>query len=245
MTAAALKPDLFNHLFASRPEDPDGSSLTASVMSLVLHGLVVVLAIWASVSLERTFAQPVDELIAPVIITAPNAADPVHSRPAAGPAGAGVPMPRFEIPREIINDPGVLTPVNPDYSIPIEGPPSSGGNNGSPGVGPGGRDVAPGEGFTVLSVMPDLLNRVEVQRALQRNYPPLLRDAGIGGTAVVWLLLGPDGRVTRTEVKETSGHGALDDAALRVAPIMRFSPAKNRDENVSVWVAVPLVFRTR
>jgi outer membrane biosynthesis protein TonB len=41
-----------------------------------------------------------------------------------------------------------------------------------------------------------------VQRALERNYPPLLRDAGIGGTPVVWFFIDENGRVLKDAAVE-------------------------------------------
>lgn len=96
--------------------------------------------------------------------------------------------------------------------------------------------------FTPMTVRPELLNRADVGSALERNYPPLLRDAGIDGRAEVWFYLDTLGAVQRTLIAETSGYPALDSAALAVARVMRFSPAYNRDERVSVWVRVPIVF---
>ena len=81
-------------------------------------------------------------------------------------------------------------------------------------------------------------------RALEREYPPLLRDAGIGGTVKVWFFIDENGVVRNQVVHETSGHEALDAAALRVAPVFRFTPALNRDKAVPVWVSLPITFRT-
>jgi len=49
----------------------------------------------------------------------------------------------------------------------------------------------------------------------------------------------------KTQVAESSGHQALDDAALLVADIIQFSPALNRDKRVPVWISVPINFTTR
>lgn len=106
--------------------------------------------------------------------------------------------------------------------------------------------VMPFEGpvFTPFTVAPVLQNADEVARALQMDYPPLLKDAGIGGTVDVWLLLDPTGAVRRTQVNHTSGYPALDEAALKVARIMRFSPAFNRRVPVRVWVSKQIQFGT-
>lgn len=104
-------------------------------------------------------------------------------------------------------------------------------------------DVSAAPTFTPFTVKPDLKNRTEVQRALTREYPPLLRDAGIGGSVNVWFFIDENGRVLRTQVQQSSGHKALDDAALKVASIMQFTPALNRDKRVQVWVAFPITFQ--
>lgn len=96
--------------------------------------------------------------------------------------------------------------------------------------------------FTPYTQAPELRNREEVLRALLENYPQLLRDAGIGGTAMVWHLIDEDGKVVQAQLRESSGHEALDEAALRVARTMEFVSAKNRGEPVPVWVALPITF---
>jgi TonB family protein len=102
-----------------------------------------------------------------------------------------------------------------------------------------------GPAFTPYTVAPELRNRGEVMQALERSYPPLLREAGIGGTVHVWFLLDDEGTVAHVQVAQGSGREELDGAALDVARSMRFSPALNRDVRVPVWVQLPVVFRAR
>jgi protein TonB len=105
---------------------------------------------------------------------------------------------------------------------------------------------ATGTPFAVaMDVPPRLTNSAEVTRILEREYPPLLRDAGIQGQVRVWFYIDQDGAVVDTRVHETSGQAGLDAAALRVADRMRFSPALNRDRPVAVWVSIPITFRVR
>ncbi len=96
--------------------------------------------------------------------------------------------------------------------------------------------------FTPYTQAPELRNREAVTRTLQASYPPLLRDAGIGGRALVWFLIDQTGKVVKTQLRESSGHEALDQAALHVARTMEFEPARNRGEPVAVWVALPITF---
>ena len=98
---------------------------------------------------------------------------------------------------------------------------------------------------TPYTVRPDLVNGRDVQQALAREYPPILRDAGIEGTINVRFFIDTDGVVQRVLVAQSSGHEALDSAALRVARVFRFTPALNGDEVVPVWIAIPITFELR
>ena len=104
------------------------------------------------------------------------------------------------------------------------------------------RDNAPC--FTPYTKKPELRNRDAVARALVQNYPEDLRDQRIGGTTLLWVLVDESGRVAKAQVKESSGHEAIDRAAIRVATEMLFAPAENRGAPVRVWIQLPIVFRT-
>ncbi len=106
-------------------------------------------------------------------------------------------------------------------------------------------DLSAAPSFTPMTVRPSLTNERDVQRALEREYPPILRDAGIGGTVHVHFFINEEGVVERTLVQQTSGHTSLDDAALRVANIFKFTPAMNLDKVVPVWISFPITFQTR
>jgi len=94
-------------------------------------------------------------------------------------------------------------------------------------------------------VLPHIKNRDELRRALAREYPALLRDAGIGGTTRVWFYVDETGKVARTKVHTSSGHTSFDDAALRIAHLYEFAPALNRDRPVAVWVSLDITFTPR
>src|SRR5687768_12417933 len=51
-----------------------------------------------------------------------------------------------------------------------------------------------------VTVLPRLRNAMEFQRALGTSYPPILRDAGAGGTVEVSFVLDQSGRVSEVEV---------------------------------------------
>jgi TonB family protein len=99
--------------------------------------------------------------------------------------------------------------------------------------------------LTPFTVAPSILNRDEVVRAMEDAYPPLLKEAGVGGTARIYFFIEADGTVRRTVLDQTSGYPVLDEAAMAVAYVYRFTPALLREEPVSVWVSFPITFQVR
>ena len=101
-----------------------------------------------------------------------------------------------------------------------------------------------GPTHTPWTVPPRLKNEREAQRILEREYPPRLRDAGIGGLVRIHFLVTEEGMVRDTKIDESSGQAALDEAALRVAHTFEFTPAVYRDTKVPVWISLPITFST-
>ena len=106
-------------------------------------------------------------------------------------------------------------------------------------------DVSVAPVFTPMTVRPEIRNLAEVQQALMREYPSILRDAGIGGQVMIWFFISETGEVLASRIDQSSGHAQLDEAALKVADVFRFTPARNRDERVQVWVQLPIVFEAQ
>jgi protein TonB len=77
------------------------------------------------------------------------------------------------------------------------------------------------------------------------EYPPLPLKAGIEGVAVVKMLVDIDGRVIDVKILKSSGNQLLDEAALAAARKSTFTPAKQRDKLVRVWVAQPMRFQLK
>lgn len=123
--------------------------------------------------------------------------------------------------------------ANPVSDLP---PPPSGGNI----------DISEQPVFTPMEVRPELRNRSAFIQQLERRYPPMLKDAGIGGTVNVWVFINERGQVTNARVQESSGYPQLDAVAEQLMrEVAQFSPAVNRDQNVPVWISIPVTFETR
>jgi TonB family protein len=99
--------------------------------------------------------------------------------------------------------------------------------------------------FTPYEVAPEILNRAEIQQALASEYPPALRDLGIGGRVLLNFHIGQEGVLDQVQVAQTSGNEDLDAAAVRVARTFRFVPAQNQGKPVAVWIQVPIAFEPR
>jgi protein TonB len=108
-----------------------------------------------------------------------------------------------------------------------------------------GVDLSAQPAFTPREVEPQLRNRAQFATAMERAYPSMLKDAGIGGKVLLWVFINEEGAVANVKIQETSGYDQLDQAAERVVrESARFSPALNREQKVPVWIALPVTFQT-
>jgi protein TonB len=99
--------------------------------------------------------------------------------------------------------------------------------------------------FTPYTVRPELKDPGEALRIVERKYPPLLKAAGVGGSVTVLAYIDTLGHVLDVETAVSSGHAALDQAALEAVKLFRFTPALNRDRKVAVWVQQKIVFEVK
>jgi protein TonB len=90
---------------------------------------------------------------------------------------------------------------------------------------------------------PRLRNRPIVQRELERNYPPHLRDAGASGDVMVRFVIDEHGVPHSHRVVAPSTYPDFDAAAVAVLKAARFTPAKHRGHRVRVTSTVPITFR--
>lgn len=75
------------------------------------------------------------------------------------------------------------------------------------------------------------------------KYPELAKQAGIEGTTVIKMLVDIDGSVMEVKILKSSGNQMLDQSALAAAKNSKFTPAKQRDKFVRVWVSRPFRFK--
>ena len=75
-------------------------------------------------------------------------------------------------------------------------------------------------------IRPKLLNREEVLANMRKFYPERERVANREGIVVVNIHLDADGRVGEVDIVQSAGRW-FDEAAKKVAQLMKFSPARN------------------
>ena len=67
---------------------------------------------------------------------------------------------------------------------------------------------------------------------------------GIEGRVTVHILVCHTGELVDFKVLQSLGYG-LDEAAVNAIKSVEWMPAKQRDKPVSVWVAIPVIFRLK
>jgi len=242
---------MFGTLLASNPGHDVGRSTASFVSSIVVHVLLGGALVWATMAVGQ---EVVEEEQIRIVELAEEAPPPPPPPPPPPDVDVPPPSENVEVARgfQTLTVPDIVPPDIPPPQVGVRinavdfsGRGVEGGRADGKEGAPPQQDLSVTPQFTPMTVRPELLNVPEVQRALVRNYPPLLRDAGIGGTTVMWFFIDENGTVVRTQLSKTSGYPALDEAAAKVAEVMKFSPAMNRDRKVQVWVEIPIQFQAR
>lgn len=128
----------------------------------------------------------------------------------------------------------VATPSDEDFSV-LALPDSDFGIGGAGGAEPANPPLP-------IVVAPRLDHRFAA--SFQPPYPESARRAAEEGRVILRVLVGPDGRPSRVEVEQSSGHSRLDAAAIRHAlRAWRFTPGTRGDVVTAMWTKVPVLFR--
>jgi periplasmic protein TonB len=115
------------------------------------------------------------------------------------------------------------------------GPSSSISTGAGDGGSGGGSDRQIGDGTSIA--------HADYARNPPPAYPTAARRRAEQGVVTIRVLVGDDGRVERAELAESSGHDALDEAALAtIRERWRFIPARRAGVAIESWVLVPIRF---
>ncbi|MBW3570487.1 MAG: TonB family protein [Gemmatimonadetes bacterium] len=251
---------MFNKLVASEGRRNTGFwSPKNMVISGVLHVVLVGGLLAAGVEAEQR-RQKSEELVDFVEIEEEKPQEPEPEKPKEPEPPPPEPEPQAAPP--VVKGTQMLVP--PQEPPPVIAPPSANeqavkaedfsGQGAEGGVAKGvaggvaqstvQRETPPDEGTYELSAVEELprpTNTSDLTRQLARNYPPLLRDAGVTGTVHVRMGVQPDGRVDESSIQITnSTHEQFNDPTIRAVRVLRFRPAKVNGRPVPVWVDLPI-----
>jgi protein TonB len=75
------------------------------------------------------------------------------------------------------------------------------------------------------------------------DYPSLSKRLGEEGRVILRVHVTAEGLADQLEIRESSGHPRLDQAALGTVRRWRFIPARRGNDRLAGWVLVPLSFQ--
>ncbi len=157
-----------------------------------------------------------------VVIQTVDAPPPTETQMEAAPSGPAIPV-EAESEDEIDDETIENTEIEFEEMVTNEPPP------------PPEEDlIIP---FAAVSDKPKLVKMVKP------IYPELAKKAGLEGMVSVSVLIGTDGRVEKVKVLKSIP--MLDEAAITAAKQYVFTPAKQRERVVKVWMAIPIHFKLR
>lgn len=205
-------------------------------LSLTIHGILLAsLLIWGPDLIEPGLrVTPVAIEIAPATVI--DRGDSTGEVSAPSPAPAGSVTEHKAVPRTAEMVSGVISsPAVPgELGVAAATTPAAGGSVETGIVGGKEDQKTKGEGGTTLAGC--LYGPPPV-------YPQVAKRAGWEGRVTVRVLIDADGTAATVTVRESSGHEALDAAAVRAIQKWRFSPARQGSQAVASFHDVRVRFR--
>lgn len=255
---------MFNKLVASEGRKKSGFWSPANLaISAILHVVIVGGLLAAGVG-AATHEKESEEIVDLMDLAEEEKKEPEPEKPKE--PEPPPPEPEPEAPPPVVKGFQTLTP--PEEPPPAIAPPPTNqvavseedfsGRGQEGGVAKGvesgvqqstvERTAPPDVGTYELSAVeeqPAPTNIAELRRQLERNYPPLLRDAGVVGTVQVRFRVLENGTVDVPSISVTSStHEGFNDASIRSVQRLRFRPAKVNNRPVKVWVELPIQWQT-
>lgn len=242
-----LSTSLQDDIYRSSVLGPDRCGRRRALSLLLSGGLFLLLTglgIWVgsqseaprAVRVQATVTLDLTEALPPPPPPPPGPALSAPLTPATSPAltPSLIPETPATLPTEPLAAPSVLPTPGPAAGV-------VGGAPGGQAGGVAGGRVGGQVGGDLNGVQPPQFTAAYLQNP-EPDYPLLSRRLGEEGRVVLRVLVKPDGAPDRIEVRQTSGHTRLDQAALATVRRWRFTPARRGSELLAAWVLVPLSF---
>ncbi|MDX1623310.1 MAG: energy transducer TonB [Gemmatimonadota bacterium] len=196
----------------------------AALTAAVVHAVIIFAFVMPDTS--RAFAGSADELEA--IEIPPEIKIPPPPEEIARPATPVIAEEPEEVDEEITM---AETEITEEYEPPPAQPPPE-------PEPPPAEEQTPKYSWTPYTVAPKCQNCDPDD--IVRHIPPILKKSGFTCRMTVGIRIDTGGRVTATDVLQSSGNPTCDAAVQKWATGTRWSTAYNRDTPVVVWIAQPV-----
>lgn len=202
-------------------------------VAVAVHAAVFTL--WPEVRVEIPAAVRTEAARMVTLASAPAVRPPISEAASAAPAAAAAPDLTLDLELNLDLGTDIPLPVFDEDAIgaPLEVEPLASAEAAWMEY----------ESFAPYMMRPEVRNRTELKRFLERNYQPILEFSGATGVVQVAFWIDEAGAVQRAEIAESSGSRALDRLAMRVSKILRFRPATFAGRPVRVQVRLPITFQ--
>jgi len=208
-------------------------------IAVALH-VAVLIALLQFEAVRKPLAQVVPLMVS--LITPPKPEPPPPPPPKIEPpkpkAVAPKPQPVPQVPQSKPRPepPPLLVTESTAPSLPTAPPPKPEPASAGTGV-----VAAPAPAPAPAPIVPPSFDAAYLQNP-PPVYPPMSRRRGEQGKVLLRVFVSADGAAARIELRTSSGHERLDQAAQDAVLRWRFVPARQGDRPVPAWVLVPITF---
>jgi protein TonB len=217
-------------LLASHGEAQTGWAdwLPAATVVIVLHFA----AWWGFTHFKAKLSRPNSLPTVQVTLLAPAPAEPRAAPPQPEPPKPKAAQPPKPLPVKTSASPAQQAPSAQPEAAPTE-----------TAVAPAAPAPSPAPPAAVEpAVEPPRYNAAYLSNP-KPAYPLAARRRGIEGKVLLRVEVSPGGECLHAELKKSSGHDMLDQAALEAVRKWRFVPARRGNSAVAAWVEVPIAFK--
>jgi protein TonB len=218
------------------PRDARAGTLTGAVVAIALHVAVIAAlmqldpvrsAIPAAMPITVSLLSPPRPAVQPEVKPKPLPPKPrvQRTRPAPPPP---VITAAPEAPAEYVAPPAPLPPI--EVPVPVAAAPAPATVAAPPAPPP--------------PVTPPRFNAAYLNNPAPA-YPALSRRMGEEGRVVLRVYVSEQGQAAQVQLRTSSKHPRLDEAALDAVRRWRFVPARRGETPVAAWVLVPISFSLR
>jgi protein TonB len=234
---------MFENLIESKRKKQ--KSFGQSVMSVVIHGVIIFAAVKATSGAAETLAKVIQDTTI-VFLEPPKAPEPPPEQPPPEAVVAANPPPQgFQVITPPADIPTEIPPVNLNEKFDPRDFTGKGVEGGiATGVVGGTGPVPTVEGEVFLAAEVDETPQAADPAACNAKFPPVMQSAGIPGKVVMQFVVNTDGHVDPGSLKVMSStHKAFEDPAKEAVLKCPFKPGRSHGQPVRVLVQQAVSFK--